>query len=218
MDELTTIAPACPRLRALGLDLMDTILVDPWVEAVEAVTGLGVVDSRPLRDRAAWADFELGTIDEAEYARRFFLPQTGLVLDLPRLKAEFARLFRFVDGMEELLADAAARWPVHVLSNYPPWYEGLRARFALDRFVAGHHPSYVVGARKPAAAYFERALARIGCAPGELLFVDDREDNVRAARALGVPSLLFVGAGPLRAVLGLSPRGGAPERGAGNPG
>lgn len=186
------------RPRALGLDLMDTILHDPWEEAVFEVTGVRPVESRPLRDRTAWADFELDQIGEDEYARRFFLPESGRTLDLAALKREFARRYCFLDGMERLLAEIAPRLPIHILSNYPRWYDDVRAQFRLDRFVAGHHPSFAIGVRKPAPQYFERVLARIGLAPEQLLFVDDRPQNVDAARALGIPAAVFTGADDLR--------------------
>ncbi len=193
------VRPTAPR--ALGLDLMDTIIYDPWNEGVHAVTGMSPEQSRPLRDRAAWADFELDRIGEQEYAGRFFLPESGRTLDLAALKREFRRRYHFLDGMERLLGQAASHLPVHVLSNYPRWYEDVRAQFRLDRFVAGHHPSFVVGVRKPSPEYFRRVLERIRAAPAELLFVDDRQANVDAARALGIPAALFTGAQDLRLLL-----------------
>lgn len=186
---------------ALGLDLMDTLIRDPWREAVESVIGMTVDGSRPLRDRQAWADFELGLVDEAGWCARFFLPGSGLALDLARLKDEFARGYRFVEGMDDLLRDAAAAMPVHILSNYPCWYDEVRRLFDLDRYVTGHHPSYEVGARKPAADYFQRVLARTGLAPHELLFVDDVPANVAAARELGIPAVTFESAAALRGLI-----------------
>jgi FMN phosphatase YigB (HAD superfamily) len=46
--------------------------------------------------------------------------------------------------------------------------------------------SFRVGKKKPDEAYFEVALARAGAAAGQVLFVDDREENVAAARAAGI--------------------------------
>lgn len=46
--------------------------------------------------------------------------------------------------------------------------------------------SWELGAVKPEPAYFERAVERIGVDPGEVLFVDDRLDNVESARSVGL--------------------------------
>ncbi|XVQ13141.1 HAD family hydrolase [Spirillospora sp. CA-255316] len=51
---------------------------------------------------------------------------------------------------------------------------------------------------KPDPEIFRSLVARLGAEPGDLLFVDDRAENVRAAEALGIRSVLFTGAAPLR--------------------
>lgn len=185
-------------IQAVGFDLMDTLIHDPWAEAVFRVTGIPHEQSRPFRDREAWADFELARIDESAYAQRFFLPESGLSIDLAALKREFSHRYAWVPGMDSLLEEVAQSLDVHILSNYPVWYEEVRARFALDRFVAGHHPSYLLGVRKPGADYFRLVLERIGIESDALLFVDDRGENVEAARRLGIPAIHFVGAQQLR--------------------
>ncbi|MGW4893091.1 HAD family hydrolase [Kitasatospora sp. NPDC004240] len=48
-----------------------------------------------------------------------------------------------------------------------------------------------IGAAKPDAAAFHHCVAAMGAAPADFLFVDDREENVRAARALGMGGHLF---------------------------
>ncbi|MFC5750319.1 HAD family hydrolase [Actinomadura rugatobispora] len=54
---------------------------------------------------------------------------------------------------------------------------------------------------KPDPEVFRSLVARLGAEPGDLLFVDDRAENVRAAEVLGIRSVLFTGAAPLRADL-----------------
>jgi 2-haloacid dehalogenase len=60
----------------------------------------------------------------------------------------------------------------------------------LDAFdvavISGH-----VGAVKPEARIYEILFERAGAAPGELLFIDDSPANVRAAEALGMPTIHF---------------------------
>lgn len=51
---------------------------------------------------------------------------------------------------------------------------------------------------KPDPAIFEIAVVRSGLDPSELVFVDDKEDNVAAAIECGLDGVLFMGAETLR--------------------
>jgi FMN phosphatase YigB (HAD superfamily) len=68
----------------------------------------------------------------------------------------------------------------------------------------------VEGLRKPDAAIFNLALARAGVKASEAFYVDDLEQNVEAAKLLGMRSFLYrFNDAPFRAALeaqGLSPR------------
>ncbi len=47
------------------------------------------------------------------------------------------------------------------------------------------------GRTKPAPEIYEHCLRQLGIAPAQALFLDDRESNIRAAEALGLPAVLF---------------------------
>lgn len=47
-----------------------------------------------------------------------------------------------------------------------------------------------LGVAKPDPGYFEAVLADLGCGPDGVIFVDDREDNVEAARSVGLTALV----------------------------
>jgi HAD superfamily hydrolase (TIGR01509 family) len=51
--------------------------------------------------------------------------------------------------------------------------------------------SFITGYRKPELEIFRIALNKIGANPKETIFIDDFEENVNAARELGLPSYLF---------------------------
>ncbi len=60
------------------------------------------------------------------------------------------------------------------------------------------HVSFALGAQKPDPEFFRRGLARLGAAP---VFIDDRADNVAAARALGIRAHQAQGPAEARAAL-----------------
>jgi len=52
--------------------------------------------------------------------------------------------------------------------------------------------SYRLGAAKPDAAYFQAIVAALGCAPQQVLFIDDAEKNVAGARRAGLHAVQLV--------------------------
>lgn len=64
--------------------------------------------------------------------------------------------------------------------------EHMAGELGFDRLFDVSCYSWQLGTKKPEATYFETAVQRIGAAPEEVLFVDDMEVNVEAARAVGL--------------------------------
>jgi putative hydrolase of the HAD superfamily len=58
--------------------------------------------------------------------------------------------------------------------------------------------SHEVGQRKPLPEVYGHAVKLAGCAPRELLFVDDMPENVAAARAAGWNGIVFTSVDELR--------------------
>jgi putative hydrolase of the HAD superfamily len=61
--------------------------------------------------------------------------------------------------------------------------------------------SYQLGIAKPDPAIYRATLARLGTRPEETLFIDDRRENVEAARAVGMPAIEYSSTEQLRADL-----------------
>jgi 2-haloacid dehalogenase len=99
-----------------------------------------------------------------------------------------------------LLEDLKARGvPLFALSNWnADTFERTRALFPfLDRF-DGLVISGAVGLAKPDPRIYRHLLTLSALEAEEILFVDDRPNNVEAGRALGIPCHLFEGPTALR--------------------
>ena len=68
---------------------------------------------------------------------------------------------------------------------------------AFDRFFL----SYEMGLLKPDPAYFQHLLRGLQTAPGDCLFIDDRAENVQAARETGINAFVFGSTDKLKADL-----------------
>jgi putative hydrolase of the HAD superfamily len=66
--------------------------------------------------------------------------------------------------------------------------------FGLRDLFAAFLSSCWLGVRKPSHEIFRRALGIAAAAPDRVLFIDDREQNLAPARALGMETVHFTGA------------------------
>jgi len=94
-------------------------------------------------------------------------------------------------GMAELLPRAAQRWPLYAFSNTNAAHV---AHFSVAHAdLLGHFRdvflSSSIGMRKPDADSFHHVVGRIGIPAGRILFFDDLEDNIAAARACGLQAV-----------------------------
>ena len=60
-------------------------------------------------------------------------------------------------------------------------------RFGLRNIFVSFLSSCWLGVRKPSRAFFERGLAIAQADPGSALLIDDRDQNLTPAAALGMP-------------------------------
>ena len=93
----------------------------------------------------------------------------------------------------ELLLKARRHYPLYVLSNTNPvhWDMARDGYFryggrTVEDFFEKVFLSCDLGVEKPSPAIFRAVVEGIGCAPGEILFFDDSEENCEAARRCGL--------------------------------
>ncbi|MEV0441495.1 HAD-IA family hydrolase [Streptomyces spectabilis] len=109
--------------------------------------------------------------------------------------------FRADQTVVDLLRRARAHVPVSIVTNATPWLDEDLARLGLTSLVDDVVGSAALGLAKPDRRIYELAAERVGAAVTRCLFVDDREENVAAATALGMRGVLYRGPDDLRAAL-----------------
>jgi HAD superfamily hydrolase (TIGR01509 family) len=186
------------------LDVLGTLVHDPFYVELPAFFGLTLDELIAQKHPTTWIEFETGAIDESSAVQRMF--RDGRAVDRVELKKCLRGAYRWLDGAAELLADLrAAGASMHLLSNYPRWYELIEDKLQISRYAAWSFVSCNTGVRKPSPEAFERACRVLGARPTALLFVDDQPVNCRAARRAGIDAIDYVGAEALRK--GLAERG-----------
>ena len=189
-------------LTAVCFDLMGTVLYDPYLEAIEAATGMGIGEVLPVKDPDSWPQFEMGAIDEDEFVRRFFTAdESARAFDMEAFHRVRRAGYAFLPGMDELLEALAGSVARYVASNYPLWIEELATQFDFASHFDGVFASCHLGVRKPDTAFYTGMLEQIGRPAEQCLFVDDRRINCEAAAAVGMQVHHFTDAATLRAHL-----------------
>lgn len=73
--------------------------------------------------------------------------------------------------------------------NYRPRMQALIEQHHLGELFEKEFYSHEMGMRKPEQRIYEQVIQETGIAPGESLFIDDREENLRAAENVGIHTL-----------------------------
>jgi FMN hydrolase / 5-amino-6-(5-phospho-D-ribitylamino)uracil phosphatase len=177
---------------AILWDVMDTLVVDPFREVMPAFFGMTLAQLLQEKHPTAWRRFERSELSEAEFLATFF--KDGRQYDRDGFKARVRASYRWIEGIEALLARLRARGTaMHALSNYPEWYGWIEERLGLSRYVSWSFVSCHTRLRKPDPAAYAFAAERLGLAPANMVFIDDRRDNCDAARAIGMVAIHFRG-------------------------
>ena len=105
-------------------------------------------------------------------------------------------------GVASVLRELSKKHRLVLLSNVDRYYfEAIRNQHSeLDHF-AVQLVSYELGAAKPSEAAFIAALRASQAKPSECYFIDDKDENVDAAKAFGIRGHVFTTAQALRDAL-----------------
>jgi HAD superfamily hydrolase (TIGR01509 family) len=185
---------------ALLLDVMGTLVYDPFHREMPAFFGMTLEELLAEKHPDAWVRFEHGELSEEAFLRRFFAD--GRDYDRAGFVAHVRAAYRFLEGVEPLLAELRERGvPMHALSNYPRWYELIESELALSRYLEWSFVSCETGVRKPHPEAYRNAARTLELPPERCLFVDDRPGNCAAAREVGMDAVVFEDASQLRRAL-----------------
>ncbi len=186
----------CMSVRALIFDFGGVIVrTEDQTGRLRAAARLGVAPEELYHEVFDSPVAALATIGQAPaeavwayVAERFRLDATGLAA----LRADFWAGDRRDDALVAFIRSLRPAFRTGILSN--AWSDGraiIAGHFGLQDVVDDIVISAEVGIAKPDARIFALAAARLGVAPGEVLFVDDFLHNVEGARAAGFQAVHF---------------------------
>jgi len=139
------------------------------------------IDASPLL-----VDYEKGLVSRDVFFQTV-RDQSGYRGSAAEFYALFADIFtpiqEMVDWQQRL---RAAGWRTYIFSNTNDLaIEHIRARFPFFNHFDGYVLSYEHGFMKPEPQLYERVETMTGCRNAQILYFDDRTENVEAGRARG---------------------------------
>ncbi len=138
-----------------------------------------------------WEQMELGRLSPREYYEHF-RKASGCRISFRHFALIWTNHFTPTHEMVAHGRGLSGRYRVFFFSNTDPIHiPPLFERFPSLLFFEGHALSWELGARKPDPEFFHRGLAKFSLAPAECLFIDDRAENTRVARDLGMQAVDF---------------------------
>lgn len=177
---------------------------DADIAAMAAVAAVGIADFasgywpfRPAYDAADLTAEGYWQAVAGHLGRSFTGGQIG---ELARL--DIVSWSHMQEGILELIRDTrVAGHRLALLSNAPAGIARAVAGLPVARHFEHLLFSCDLRAVKPDPLCFGKALSRLGAAPHEVTFIDDRADNVAAAARLGMRAIQYTAVQPLRAAL-----------------
>jgi putative hydrolase of the HAD superfamily len=186
------------RITTVIFDFGYVLSLPPQTSDYQRLAVLAGIDGRPFEE-IYWdqrADYDRGAIDGPAYWRRIAEAASRELAPTQidsLVAADIAIWMRANPVMMEWVRALKSRGlKIAVLSNMP---------IEISRYMRQYAPwfrdfDYVcfsaeVQLAKPEAAIFRACLKALRSRPDECLFIDDRAENVEAARALGLQALKF---------------------------
>ncbi len=140
-----------------------------------------------------------GDLSEDDYLA-LLVKQTGWVVSVEFIKRILRENFqRVVPGMPELLKSLSTHCTLILLSDHArEWIAYIESIHPFLQYFQYRFYSFQLNQTKRQSSTFLIVLGRIHKEPHECLFIDDSEENLRAAAEMGIPSVRFSGIADLK--------------------
>ena len=151
------------------------------------------VNEAMFQNHLCWEESDRGTMTPAELLE-------GFVANNPAYEKEIRKAHRMVGGTIELMPYTvewvknlkSRGYRLYILSNYAEYtYEQTEHKMKFLPYMDGTVFSYRCKLLKPEKEIYEYICKKYNLIPAECVFLDDREENTKAARSFGMQAITF---------------------------
>jgi HAD superfamily hydrolase (TIGR01509 family) len=194
------------RIRAVLFDLGGVVCQFSHQQRLAALAGASGLRPDDVHQRLFASGFDLDC-DRGHYTLEQQCEQTrarlGVTCSQHELAALWAQAFTPDPHVLAMVSRVRSTALAALLTNNGPLVEVMIREFFPDLNASFDHLcfSYQATATKPEPMVFLKTLERLGVTPEQCVFVDDAEQNVLGARAVGIDAVRFVSAQALATAL-----------------
>ena len=145
---------------------------------------------------AIWIEYECGRIEQdacyRQIAQQFSVPATEVAEAFSQARDSLQPNNAMVSFIRDLKNSSRGALKVYAMSNVSKEdYRVLLTKLADWSVFDQVFTSGDAGMRKPDLGFYYHVLEGINLAPEQVVFIDDKEVNVLAAKSLGIKSILY---------------------------
>lgn len=184
------------------LDMGNVLLAFDPVQSVRDVLGdhpciRQVVDATTRSPE--WKALDQGVISEDEAVASMIQSAPSLQDEIRCFMEHWDEYLQPVPGMEQVVTELKhAGYSLHLLSNAGLRFHRYSLRFPVFSMLDTIHISAEMKLLKPDRQIYQKLLQELALTPENCLFIDDMEENVSGAQAVGIHSIRFVSCEDLR--------------------
>lgn len=184
------------QLKALALDLGNVLVRVDHLEFCRRLAPYTNSTPEEIFDQVFGSSLE-PSYDTGQLSTEEFFQQTlqHFQTSLPfALFADFWNsIFSPLEGMEEVVARLARRYPLFLISNTNALhFDFIRQQYPLLNVFRKFILSYEVGSRKPEPGIYQFLIGATGLPPQHCLFIDDKLPFITAAHQHGLHAWQFL--------------------------
>ena len=147
--------------------------------------GVDASDLNVLLERVSFNDHETGKLHGIALMERF-AGLASMPLSAADLHAKWVDMFELQPRMVDLAHGLSERYRVYLLSNIGDLHWAHISReYGIHQIGHGALLSYLAGVMKPHEGIYVEAERRFALEPRATVFIDDRAENIAAAKARG---------------------------------
>lgn len=165
----------------------------PFYQRMTAYCSKSVDEIRAIVHRSAefYELFDRGELTPHEFYQRA-IALLGARVGYDEFVAAYIDIFSRNQPVLNLYRNLKGKYRLMLLSNTDPLRFGFaRGKFPDAMFFDDYVLSYEVRALKPGPEIYREAVTRAGVPAASCVFIDDMEENVKGAAALGLKTILY---------------------------